>query len=497
MAEMHLRWRDYRYFPYEREFARREVNALFGNGDLTENKDGISIITNEEITKADRLTYFAGASVSGSSIDTLQAKVENSAGNGNKRQSTRYSVHGLHEYKGKFNPQSARALLNIFGATEGKRVLDPFCGSGTTLVEATLAGATAVGTDVNPLAVYVANAKLEALHASSAELGAAFKALENFVECNADWDFKLDDTPSCQYLQSWFDESILKTTLRIKDAIEQHTGKLAPIFCAVASNLLREYSHQEPADLRIRRRKSSMPDIPFEQAFLSSALSLVDRIVSAQEVLGPVIGHGRALLCTAADLSLRDDLDHFDAAITSPPYAMALPYIDTQRLSLVWLGLIESAEIGPLEAGLVGSREMGVVTRRKFKLQMEDNAANLPSAQVEFCLQLQAALSSDDGFRRQAVPTLLYRYFSGMQAVMNGVQAVMKPNAPFGLIVGHNHTTLGGTRFDIDTPAHLAALAEHIGWHLEELLPLQAYQRFGLHAVNAVGAESLIVLKRS
>lgn len=130
--------------------------------------------------------------------------------------------------------------------------------------------------------------------------------------------------------------------------------------------------------------------------------------------------------------------------MTSPPYATALPYIDTQRLSLVWLGLIPPSEILPLEARLVGSREVRGKQSKKVLLdQLQSNAAGLPTAQADYCKMLQAALGEEDGFRRQAVPLLLYRYFVGMSQVFSSLRPLMKDGAPFALIVGGNHTVLG------------------------------------------------------
>jgi len=82
-----------------------------------------------------------------------------------RRQSTRYSVHGLHEYKGKFNPQIVRATANLLrlGLDRKAQILDPFCGSGTSLVEAAHMGWDALGTDINPLAILISNAKIQAL----------------------------------------------------------------------------------------------------------------------------------------------------------------------------------------------------------------------------------------------------------------------------------------------------------------------------------------------
>ena len=95
------------------------------------------------------------------------------------------------------------------------------------------------------------------------------------------------------------------------------------------------------------------------------------------------------------------------------------------------------------------------------------------------------------------MPALLYRYFASMRNCFRAVRGVVRSRAPFALIVGHNHTVLGGTRRDIDTPAHLTSLASDVGWTVDELIPLQAYRRYGYHVDNAVRAETLVMLRNS
>jgi hypothetical protein len=76
-------------------------------------------------------------------------------------------THDLHYYKAKFFPRLARAVLNICCApmdVASPRVLDPFVGSGTTLLEAALLGMASEGLDIDPLSVLIAEQKLAALH---------------------------------------------------------------------------------------------------------------------------------------------------------------------------------------------------------------------------------------------------------------------------------------------------------------------------------------------
>ena len=425
-------------------------------------------------------------------MKTSQSQLENAARNGKSRQATRYSVHGLHEYKGKFNPQVVRAMLNIFNIGPGQKVLDPFCGSGTTLVECSHIGATGYGVDLNPLAVFIANAKLQALSTPAEKLSNVLQRLSISLKRTRNWTHVITDNARGRYLRSWFDLKTLETMEIIRTKIEDIAGPSSPIFLVIASNLLREYSLQDPKDLRIRRRKTPFPETPVSHAFLAACEKSVERIQATQSVLNSDLPSSRAFLCDAGVLDLPET---FDAAITSPPYAMALPYIDTQRLSLVWLDLLEPRGILGLEAQLIGSREFRGKARAELDHTLGSNRDGLPETQAAFCRQLKNAVDRFDGFRRQAVPLLLYRYFASMKRSFTAIRKKIRPRAPFALIVGHNHSVLGGVRHDIDTPAHLASIASGSGWTVEEVIPLQTYHRYGYHMNNAISAESLIILR--
>ena len=492
---MRLIWHDYRYYPYERDLAFREVAALFGNPAFRLTADGVEWAGEPDGESISRLTYFARAVSGPHAYATRQNRLEDSARLGRNRQATRYSVHGLHEYKGKFNPQMAKALLNIFAIEPGQHVLDPFCGSGTTLVECAHVGVTGCGIDLNPLAIFLANAKLRALSTSVEDLRDIRAQLATGLKQAGQQTIQVGDDLRGRYLRSWFDPDTLQIVEFVGAEIRKIAGAVAPVFLALASDLLREYSLQDPRDLRCRRRTSPLPDKPFVDALLANCARAIERIESAQTVLGTKMPPGRAIHRDVTTLALADLPAPCHAVITSPPYAMALPYIDTQRVSLVWLDLLPPDRVRSLEADLIGSREMRGPTRNGMLAAMQDNEAGLPEAEAALCRQLQAALGAGDGFRRRAVPVLLYRYFALMQRSFQAMRGVMRQKAPCGLIVGRNHTAIGGIRHDIDTPTHLAALAESVGWNLDEMIPLQTYRRYGYHMSNAIKAETLVLFR--
>jgi len=127
----------YKYLDYEIELMYREIKTFFPEANIDETKKGIAIanINKEHYPLLERLTYIERFEYEGQSEYTLQAKLESTASGTHNKQQTRYSSNGLHEYKGKFNPQIVRGLLNVLGINEGMNVVDPFCGSGTTLLE--------------------------------------------------------------------------------------------------------------------------------------------------------------------------------------------------------------------------------------------------------------------------------------------------------------------------------------------------------------------------
>ncbi len=80
-------------------------------------------------------------------------------------------THYLFRYPAKFHPPVARALIERY-SKPGELVLDPFCGSGTLMVEAVTLGRNAVGSDIDPIAVFISGVKtqrirLSALHTSA------------------------------------------------------------------------------------------------------------------------------------------------------------------------------------------------------------------------------------------------------------------------------------------------------------------------------------------
>jgi site-specific DNA-methyltransferase (cytosine-N4-specific) len=518
---LRLLWHDYRYFPYERRLAEREARLLFGVKPEAAD-DGLVLRTKRAVdADAARLTYFKAVQNGVATIVPDQARLEASA-NGNgagwdavaepvpslRRQSTRYSAHGLHEYRGKFNPQVVRAIGNLFQLEESAWVLDPFCGSGTTILESAHIGWSCVGLDMNPLGILIANAKVTAFTAAPRTLSRQAEALSERLAALADsgdddWHERL---PEPDYLQKWFRVPVLKQMAALLREIEAVKPKeLQDVFRVILSDLCRDISLQDPGDLRIRRRKDPPETFPVIEMFTEAVQSKVGAVVRARAHVQPknsttqiaAFGDSRQAAAALGPILARCKATGFDAAITSPPYATALPYMDTQRLSLALFGLVGSKDLRSGEKQLIGNREIQDRERGQLEQQLHRNAARLPPKVSAFCLRLLELADHDThGFRRRNVPALVYKYLGDMASMFESVREVIRPGGRYALLVGRNTTCLRKEEVTIDTPELLAGVAESRGWAVEEALTFDTYQRYDVHQENSIREEVLLLLRR-
>lgn len=495
-------------------------------------RDGLEIETTKNWKDfAMRTTYFrAAVSPSGECVVPTQAVFEASANGGVKknggsyeppklnRQSTRYSAHGIHEYRGKFNPQIVRAIGNILNVKSGQCVLDPFCGSGTTLLEAAHIGWNAVGVEINPLGVEISNAKIASVHIPARKLETNSEALIERLSRklnNIPFDVRFskesvktvggtkwaDTLPNLEYLRAWFSESVLvQISAILREVNEVANPRARLIFRVILSDILRGVSLQDVADLRIRRTKTPAENAPAIPAFLKALSYQVRTILKARRFLRKVRTRQVAILgdireCASVARKFNES-QLFDAAITSPPYVAALPYIDTQRLSLAALGLIASDDLRATERALIGNREITNTERKNLVQAITQNSDNLPAVCISLALKMNAALDrATDGFRRQNMPALTYQYCRDMGRMFSQTHSLLKPHAPFALVVGINKTSLGGKEFVINTPELLASLAEQNGFTMDEVIELDTYHRFDIHQANSIRSEVLLILR--
>lgn len=151
-------------FLYEEHLARLEFAAL-GCHDLERDGDRwdqmTAVVNGTRRLMLERSAYLGELDGTPSIYGQL-TKPKYQGGTFNRTRSVnQYLTHWFYPYQGKFHPQMVRGLLNILGVKAGQLVAEPFLGSGTTALEASLLGANVVGVDLSPLCVMLSRVKTQ------------------------------------------------------------------------------------------------------------------------------------------------------------------------------------------------------------------------------------------------------------------------------------------------------------------------------------------------
>ncbi len=417
----------------------------------------------------------------------------------------RYATHGIHEYRGKFFPQLVRALMNIAELKSDSLVLDPMCGSGTTLVEACLSERPCLGFDLNPLSVFLSDVKCAALTLEADQLVEAYQLLERSLSQPSRGKFHTRarfNASDQAYLARWFDRQVLGEAERVKCAIHSLENSIIRNFYLVSlSNILRSVSFQKLDDLRVRRELTEHEEGVTVKAFLAEALRATKIVAAHLADQGPII-EGMYSVQQADARRLAEMVPglagQVDAIITSPPYATALPYIDTDRLSLIYLGLLPRADHRALESEMIGNREISVNTRKRYWETYTSQKDALPQRTCDTIdLIDELNRNSDAGFRRLNLAALLSKYFLDMRQTLRQLHVLLKPKGVAFLVVGNNSTIAGGQAVHIDTCEYLCDISQSVGFSVEESISMEMLASRDIFRKNAMRSERILELRKT
>jgi DNA modification methylase len=253
---VHFKLPHYSLWPFEEIIRKREIETII-DATLKNRMDGSEYLKLDPytLTKARRLVYTHSIDLrSGDTQPTWQAILENGfEQQKSARKDPKYVTHGLHPYKGKFYPQLAKGLINLSCISAGSAVFDPFCGSGTTLLESYLNGHRSFGCDMNPLAAKIARAKIGILELDPDIVTEATSALITRIEDAPSVPIYQTDqfAPTCtKEISTWFSNPIIAKINWLLGSIRSVSeGVIKDFFEIILSSIIRDISQQDPTDL--------------------------------------------------------------------------------------------------------------------------------------------------------------------------------------------------------------------------------------------------------
>ena len=254
-----------------------------------------------------------------------------------------YATHGLFPYRGKFHPQMIKAIMNIIGIQEGDTVLDPMVGSGTTVIEALLIGANAVGVELNPFTAFMSKTKVEALEMEILDVTQILAYSDMIFDFFNDREMGGRKTLSTSQLS--FELKSLKDE-QISGLLEDEKVRNLFLLCYL------------DALGYARRRKTKTPKDLFP-GLLKRYLEAVNAFNKTRERIGLKLGKGVIIVGDARKLPLEDET--IEGIIFSPPYSFAIDYVENDRVQLEYMGI----NIEALKTKMIGLRGESIKTKLK------------------------------------------------------------------------------------------------------------------------------------
>ncbi len=498
--------------PFEQELAIRELRALLSDKERIVEKYGYYLVRTEKSDEyfKQRLTYWQrlGRVYLEPTVQKSLELTQNGLSKTNEQQELhkarrlRYGPHDLHEYRGKFFPQLVRSLMNISGIPDNAFVLDPMCGSGTTPCEAIATGRSAIAVDLNPLSVLIATVKSSVVIENPERfldtVSRYLKKRFTFKNTSPDAIWSQDDY---DYLKRWFDtEAIMDLATILTDIRKIPEPLYRDFFLVCLSNIIRSVSWQKDDDLRVRKEVRPYDPGNAIAFFNKQAQEQLDKIHTYLCVLprpsfhpSLTIRHGDAV---KIDEILPDHRGKVDLLITSPPYATALPYLDTDRLSLIVLGLLPWKQHKETELVMVGTREVSEHQRQDAWEYYLKRRKELPSIVTRLIEKIAKHNHGDNvGFRRRNLPALLGKYYLNMLDAMRSAHSMMAVGAHGYYVVGNNSTTVDGQKIEIPTDKFLFEIGSIVGWHQNEMIPMELIASRDIFRGNRGSAEAILCFR--
>jgi site-specific DNA-methyltransferase (cytosine-N4-specific) len=241
-------------------------------------------------------------------------------------------LHSIHPYPAMFHFLLVRKFINEL-SSEGDLILDPFCGSGVSAVEALINNRNYVGYDINPLAVLIAKVRTTPISTEK-----AFKLLELILKQDVK-DYEVPKFPNIEY---WFDEDVIEELAKLKAIIFSIEDiNLQNLFKVAFSETIRLVSRADHSEFKLVRAKKAK----------KKNVKLVFETIARRNIINLSILSKLALKARVdiRQLNVLDSLpiedESVDLVITSPPYGdskTTVAYEQFSKLSIKWLGLDDS-----------------------------------------------------------------------------------------------------------------------------------------------------------
>ena len=375
-----------------------------------------------------------------------------------------------------------------FGLRNGETMLDPFCGTGTSLLAARDAGCNAVGIEVNPFLCFASRVKTHNWQDASALRAQTVRIL-------ADARVRLDktcvddliddsDLPEMPRRERWIARRVACKIVTLRDCIEKNSTEASrPFFLLALAAILRGASNMKlsPHAFGSREVKQDAPVLAMFEAKLEKMLA----DVTCAE-------HEGRLSCTQVQVNQGDIRDPGNVsstllparlAVCSPPYLNNLDYTMQTRLELFFLGFVSGMD------ELKSLRKQMMICDAKATYRDVEDWRRVEQIQSVMDIAGQIDEKLEGKGWGWDYGRMTRQYFGGLLRAMDSISRMLAPGTPLVMILGES----AHAGILVPVPDIAAELGQLAGFTQPEVRELRT-RRSSSHNIKL--KESAVVLRK-
>lgn len=350
-------------------------------------------------------------------------------------------IYNWHSFKHSYSKDLVDLLLDEFKLDENSKILDLFCGGGTTLLAAKERNIKTVGYDISPFAVFLTRVKLSNYDKKILNyyLNKIIKKLRDYVPSE---NIQFPEIP---LLEKAYTKKIWYEINYVKKIISQiKTKREKDFFFLALLSILESVSNTSKAGGFLRIVKRNIKPNRVIEEFINQSEKMLREVSTKRRSKSVVkIGDARKL----------DVNDLFDAVITSPPYPNRHDYTRIYSLELILLFTKDNDELKRLRYSTLRSH---VEAKHKYQ--------SIGYMQPEL-LRKALLKIKNNGVNNSQILEMLKGYFEDMYLSLREIHRVLKPNGKVALVV--SNVRFSGVNVLVDEI--LASIGEQVGLNTLEI----------------------------
>ena len=381
------------------------------------------------------------------------------------------SFHRWYNFILGFSDQVVGQIIDTFGVATDELVLDPFAGTGTTLVECAKFGISSIGIDANPFAVFAARTKSNFGLDPDGLTRAAARVEARYKDISRNRAFK--EGLTYQYLEAsgmlargWISEKPLKKALALRDAIQrgQDQAFVDVFMLALVADLPTNIGNMKfGPQIYCGPIKADVDPLPLFRARVKAMVEDLRQTSNRKSLPKPTVLLGDARgLKPVLGRHYGKKIPRIDYVICSPPYPTEHDYTRHTRLELAFTESVSTLEcLRGIKRSMIRSHTKGIYKGDEDQLRTKRlKSVEKLAAEVELAIK-----GKESGFEK-LYPTVVRSYFGGMRRHFASLFRLMESGGKAAYVVGDQAAYL---RIPIRTAVLLGETAESVGFQVEEI----------------------------